>query len=84
MDNQQNKKYWEDILTKEGLSPIKNIGTNPLGDGLGDVNTETDKMEEENTGHGSMCPINLGHSINDGLHIDQPNERPVEEEVFNN
>jgi len=81
---QDTKEYWENILNKEGLSPISNkeMGKNPLGDGLGNVSPKIDKLEEENKGHGPMCPINLGYSI-DETKVDQPNDRPTEEEVFN-
>lgn len=79
--DKNSQDYWEKILAEEGLEPINDIGDNPLGDGHGDVSDEIDKMEEENIGHGPMCPINLGHSINETV-IDQPNSRPTEEKIF--
>jgi len=79
-DENNLKKHWEEILANEGLAPIEDIGQHPLGDGLGDVSPKTDKIEEKNRGHGSMCPINLGHSISE-IEINQPNDRPVEDEV---
>ena len=79
--DKNSQEYWDSILAKEGLAPIEGVGKNPLGNGLGDVSPKVDKLEESNRGHGPMCPINLGHSINE-TKIDQPNENPVEDEIL--
>ncbi len=79
--DKDSQQYWDNILAKEGLAPIGDIGENPLGDGTGDVSTKIDRLEESNRGHGPMCPLNLGHSLTE-TKIDQPNDNPVEEEVL--
>lgn len=40
-----------------------------------------ERKEDTNKYHGLTCPINLRGTLV-GPHIDQPNERPVEREVF--
>lgn len=46
------------------------------------VKPESEEIKEDTDQyHGRTCPINLRESFV-GPHIDQPNERPVEREVF--
>jgi len=75
------QQEWEEILKKAGM-PSK-LPSGPLGKkvsiGLG-VKTEGQERLEDRGGHSPICPIVLGSGISEK--IDQPNDRPVEDEVI--
>lgn len=77
-------KEWNKRLAEEGLPeelPKEDNGTRVrLGDGLGNKTDAEEDLEDSNLGHSRMCPINLGHGLND--EINQPADRPVEKSVL--
>ena len=59
--------------------PPEKLGTRVrLGNGHGQK-SEADERLEDRGGHSPMCPINLGHGVSS--RVDQPNDRPVEDEL---
>lgn len=82
MNSQDKGIDWESLLEKEGMPPEpkeEKFGKRvPMGDGLGRKSDEEEEEEDDGTGHSKMCPINLGKSLTGKLN--QPNDRPVEDE----
>ena len=79
---ENNPGFWEKLLKNEGMPadlPEEKHGKRViLGDGLGRKSDSEERDEDDGRSHSRMCPINLGHGLN--KRVNQPNDRPVEEE----